>query len=32
MRTPNHWIVLCVILIAYLIGGYIDSMDATLAY
>lgn len=23
----NHWLVLAVVLCAYIIGGYIDSMD-----
>ena len=27
MRTLNHWVVLAVVLCAYMIGGYYDSMD-----
>lgn len=23
----NHWLVLAIVLCAYIIGGYIDSMD-----
>ena len=32
MRIPNHWIVLIVVICAYMIMGYYDSMDATLDY
>jgi hypothetical protein len=32
MRTLNHWLVLCVVLCAYMIGGYYDSMYASLDY
>jgi hypothetical protein len=26
MRTLNHWFVLAVVLCAYILGGYFDSM------
>jgi hypothetical protein len=26
MRTPNHWLVLCLVLLAYMIAGYYDSL------
>jgi hypothetical protein len=28
----NHWIVLGLVFLAYLLGGYFDSMYASLAY
>ena len=30
LKRYNHWIVLCVVLCAYMIGGYYDSMYASL--
>lgn len=27
LKRYNHWVVLCVVLCAYMIGGYYDSMD-----
>jgi hypothetical protein len=27
MPKPNHWIVLAIVLCAYLLAGYYDSMD-----
>lgn len=32
LKGYNHWIVLCLILMAYMLTGYYDSMDATLDY
>jgi hypothetical protein len=31
LKRYNHWVILFLILIAYMITGYYDSMDATLA-
>jgi hypothetical protein len=32
MRTPNHWLVLSIVLLAYMIAGYYDSLYAPLAH
>jgi hypothetical protein len=31
MKTLNHWLVLSIVLLAYMIAGYYDSMYAPLA-